>query len=302
MNALSLLAAVALLQGGGAQRQNDVRAAYTIEPESIHVGDPAILRVRVIAPAGSKVVFPGAVDSTSSVEPLDPVSVREEMKDGMLESVASYRFVAWELGLPVISLGTIVVDMNGTTRELKLGDPRVFVMTILPADTAQRVPRPSRDIAVLPASNWQWWILIAVGFVVAGILGLWFQRRAHRPPAPIEPVVAARRAFGRLDALDLIGAGEPAKHVAASAGILRNFLAMRNASAGTGLTTAELLAVLHVDGAVPSHRVETVLATADAIKFAAQGVDAASAEALGAESLAIVSEIHRADNTRARKK
>jgi hypothetical protein len=303
MRLLAVIAAFAMLQqgGGGAAQQINVRAGYTVEPESIHVGDPGILRIRVVAPAGARITFPGAVDSTAAVEPLDPVTVHEETKNGEVEAIASYRFVAWELGLPTIGVGSIRVDLNGASRELRIGDARVFVMTVLPADTTDRTPRPARGIALLNVSNWPMWVLIGVGFLVAVIIGVWLQRRAGKPKPPQAAIVTAKKAFGRLSALDLIGAGEPAKHVAASADILRTYLAMRSDNASTGLTTAELAQSLAGDGAVPLHRVKELLETADAIKFSGESIDGPSAERLGGEAAAIVNEVNRVDTHKKKK-
>jgi hypothetical protein len=302
MTVLAVLAALSLLQGGAAARPANVRAAYTIEPETVRVGDPATLRVRLTAPAGARIVWPGAVDSTSGVEPLDPVSVREETKNGVLESVATYRLLAWEVGLPSISIAPIRVDVGGAVQELRLGDPRVFVVTVLPADTTLRTPRPSRGIAFLSPSDWPTWVLIAAGFLLAILVGIWLQRRGRRGPRPIEPAVQAQRAFGKLAALDLIGAGEPARHVATSADILREFLATRAAATGLGLTTAELMRALAGDSCVPLHRVSELLAAADDVKFAEANVDAPAAEGFGAEAASIVSEVHRLDVRRVREK
>jgi hypothetical protein len=296
MKLLAILAFAALMQQGGADQQFGVRAGYTIEPESLHVGDPGILRIRVVAPAGAKIVFPGAVDSTAEVEPLDPVSVHQETKNGEVEAVATYRFVAWELGLPQIAIGPIRVEHDGAVRELQIGDARVFVLTVLPQDTTQRAPRPARGIALLHISNWPMWVLIGSGFLIAAIVGIWLQRRASRPRPTPAPIAAAKRAFGRLAALDLVGAGEPAKHVAASVDILRNYLAMRNAAASTGLTTGELAGALEGDTAVPVDRVTALLETADGIKFSGESVAGPFAERLAGEAAAIVSEVHRADS------
>jgi hypothetical protein len=187
-------------------------------------------------------------------------------------------------------------------RELRVGDARVSVMTVLPEDTAQRIPRPSRDIASLPVSYWATWMLIGVGVFILAMLGVWWRRRGMRGPPPVAPVAAAKKAFGRLEALDLVSAGEPAKHVAASADILRAYLAARDAAAAQGLTTSELVDALRGDGAVPLERIEAVLATADAIKFSGQTIDGAGAERIAGEAASIVNDVHRADLHQTRRK
>ncbi len=282
-------------QGGAVTRPSGVRATYTIEPETVRVGDPAVLRVRVIAPAGTRVIFPPAVDSTSAVEPLDPVTVHEDTRNGVVEATGTYRFLAWEVGLPAISLSSIRLMGTGRTRELQLADPRVTVESILPADTTLRMPRPARNIVFLPPQRWPWWVLVVAGFTIAAIVGAWLQKRGRRPVRPVEPFVDAQRAFGRLNALDLIGAGETAKHVATSVDILRAYLGARDAAAGPGLTSTELLHALQGDGSVPLSRMTSLLTSADAIKFAADSVDAREAERLGAEAVAIVAEVRHAE-------
>ena len=299
MNAVALLAVAGLLQGGASARPAGVRATYSVEPDTVRVGDPATLRIRVIAPAGTRVIFPPAVDSTAAVEPLDP-SPCTRRRSTVVEATAIYRFLAWEVGLPAILLSPIRLVRDGYTQELRLADPRVTVESVLPADTTLRVPRPARDIVFLPPSRWPWWVLVLVGFTVAALGGLWLQRRGRQPLRPIEPLAEAQRAFGRLNALDLIGAGEPAKHVGTSVDILRAYLAARDGAAGPGLTTRELLRALHSDGSVPLNRVMVLLSAADATKFAGESVDAAEAERLGAEALAIVVEVRRLELHQAR--
>jgi hypothetical protein len=278
-----------------------VRSGFVVEPDTVRVGQPATLTVRVQAPAGTRFTFPEAVDSTASVEPLDPVSVREETSGDVVEATAIYRLLAWEVGRVTIPLGAIRLTRDGRAQDLMIGEPTVVVQSVLPADSALRVPRPQRGIALLPVSEWPWWLLIVAGFVLAALAGWLLQRRQRRGPPPIEPFAEAQRGFGRLSALDLISAGEPAKHVSASVDVLRRFLAARDPRATLGLTASELVTLLRDDGAVPAARVAALLTAADAVKFAPRDVDARTAESLGAEAAAVVTEIHRNDHERSRR-
>lgn len=292
----ALVAVVVALQGGGASPSAlGARFGYTVEPDTARVGQPATLRVRVQAPTGTRITFAPAVDSTGAVEPLDPVAVTEETRGGLVDATATYRFLAWDVGNSVIPVAPVRLELNGRTEMLSIGEPRVLVASVLPADTALRVPQPARDVVAIRASRWRDWLLIAGGFVVAALLGWWLQRRRQPRARRVEPFVDAQRAFGRLAALDLIGAGEPARHVASAEGIVRGFLAARDGRAALGLTTVQLISVLRDDPAVPVPRVEALLSAADDIKYSGKAVDAPAAETLGAEAARLVAAVHTAD-------
>lgn len=289
-------AGVALLAAAhGATAQTNVRWGFVVEPETASVGQPATLTVRVRVPLGTKVTFPVAVDSTASVEPLDPVSVSEETRDGQLFATATYRFLAWELGDVEIPIGVVRLERDQRTQELVIPPSKIVVQTVLPRDTAQRKPRPARNIALLPPAGWPWWWYALAAVVLALVVGWLLQRRRHRAPPPVDPYADAQRAFGHIATLDLISAGEPGKHVTASVEVLRRFLAMRDHRAALALTGAELSSIVRGDGAVPTPRVSALIARADAAKFAPDDVDATVAESVAAEAAAIVAEVHRAD-------
>jgi hypothetical protein len=277
------------------QAPSGVRAGLLVRPDTVRVGEPATLVVRVEAPVGTMFAFPPAVDSTARVEPVDPVQVREERRGDVIEAVATYRFLAWETGDVVIPIATVRLRMPDRTQDLSLGEPHIFVRSVLPADSAQRVPKPARAFLFLPNRVWLLWVLIGAGFLVAGLVGWLLHRRSHRVVPPLEPYADAQRAFGRLAALDLVGAGEPARHVTASADIVREYLAARDPRAGMALTTTELLAVVRADGSVPEFRLAALLAAADSLKFEHATIEAATARALASEAQALVAEIHRAE-------
>ena len=281
--------------GGPAVRADAIRVGVSVEPVAVVVGQPVTVRIRMIAPAGSRFTFPRAIDSTGAIEPLDPVVVHDTTSGGTVETVATYRLLAWDVGATRIPLGPVRVERGGRAQDVAIADARVDVVSVLPADTSLHTPRPAREVVFTPSSRWVLWVLMLAGFAIVVLVGWALQRRSRHPPKPIEPFADAQRAFRELAALDLIGAGESAKHVASSADIVRAFLAARNGHAALGLTSEELARVLDADPAVPASRVHALLVATDSVKFAGGTLTATAAEALGAEAVAVVAEVQRAD-------
>jgi hypothetical protein len=300
MVAFALAVAIGFLQGVPASQSTRGRVAVTVDPEIVRVGEPVTMIVRVTVPQGTRLRFPAAVDSTAVVEPLDPVVVREEARDGLTEATATYRLLAWEPGNAAVPIGPIEIERDGRTQTLAIPAPRLSVESVLPPDSASRVPKPARDIIAFPVTQWLAWALAVIGVVIVALAVWALRRRGKRPPPPIEPFADAQRAFGRLAALDLIGAGEPGKHVATAADVVRDFLGARNPRVARGLTTGEIVAIVRDDESVPVWRVEALLSTSDEVKFAHGAIDAPAAEAFTSEAQAIVATTHRADLQRAK--
>jgi hypothetical protein len=288
----ALVFAVGLLQSGG--ERSAVRVTASVSPDTVAVGQPVTLTVRVTAPFGSLLVFPEAVDSVGSVEPLDPVSVRPPASPAESEFVATYRLLAWKPGVTTVPLGPIQLEHDDGTELLTVPAPEVYVSSVLPADTALRDPRSAREIIASPP-NRLGWVLGALAVVALAALAFWLaSRRRRAAAAPPDPYVSAQRAFGRLGALDRSGAGEPARHVSTAADIVREYFAARDARATRGLTTPELIGVISEDPDVPARRVEALFTSCDLVKFAPQSADASMAEALVSEAESIVRTTHRA--------
>lgn len=296
------LAVVASAALAGAQQAGRVSVTHTLEPPSVLVGMPTLLHVRVVAPPGTRVRFPSAVDSAAGIEPVDPVTIREEPVDAGIAWIGTYRLVAWETGELPITLGPIEHDAGGVSGATRLRDAVLEVQSVLPADTSLRTPRPARDIVALPPPGLPWWLYTLIGALIAILGGWWLQRRADRPVPRVPPERIAHRALEQLRSLELIAAGEPARHVVASADILREYFATRDPEAAVGLTSRELVAHLRGDDAVPAHRVLEVLHAADAVKFAGYQVDPGTAEFLAKEADAIVDEVRRLDARGERRK
>lgn len=291
MTALALGLAMFALQGTA--RAQSVRVTATVSPDTVAVGEPVTLTVRVFAPEGARIVFPTAVDSGAVVEPLDPVVVRSAEPGDDARLVATYRLLAWRPGRTSVPLADIAYEDQAGARTLPVPPATLVVTTVLPADTALRVPKAAREIILAPRSRILLYALIAAALALVAIAVWLVRRRRRRAPPGLDPYADAQRAFGRLTALDLIGAGEPARHVTTSVEIVREFLAARNPRASRGLTTRELVAVVSDDPAVPVRRVESLFAQADIVKFAPESADSRTAETLGAEAEAIVRETYR---------
>ena len=291
--ALALLLAVQ--QGGATTPPVPVQRGIVVQPETVTVGDPFRVIVRVRAPRGATVDFPSAVDSGLKVESLDPVSVQPGTDSSVVEQTATYRLAAWDIGRLPIRLADIVVRQADVTRRLPFGDDvSIEVASVLPADSAQRVPKAPRPLIEFGPP---WWLWLLVGLIAAALVGLlWWWWRRRRAPAspPLDAYALAQREFARVEALELVASGERGQHVALMADVVRDYLAREVAPARTSLTTGELAHALRVDRRVPVARLLSLLHEVDLVKFAGAPVSADRASAIGLEARAIVDAVHSA--------
>ena len=70
MSALAILALVQAVTLSGR-----LQGGVTVTPETVRVGDPFTVSVRVRAAPGATIEFPTTSDSGGPVEPLDPVQI-----------------------------------------------------------------------------------------------------------------------------------------------------------------------------------------------------------------------------------
>jgi hypothetical protein len=287
--ALTLLAWPTAAAQGGAQDGARVSYGVKTSTDTVRIGDPFTVSIRVRMPPGATIEFPDGPDSTSAVQLLDPRTVRTTADSGAVDLTATYRLAAWDIGPQPIRLGDVVVRGAGADRRISLGRPSIFVRSVLPADSSLRVPKPARPLIDQGIPRWWLWALIA-GAVALALLALWWwwrRRRRHVVPPVEEPLTVAEREFARVEALRLIEAGEHGRHVALMVDVLRDYLAARYAMAPLSLTTSELTRALHRDQ-VPLERLARLLDEADLIKFARRPVSREHALELGREARLIV--------------
>lgn len=276
--------------------QTTVQMGYTVVPETVTVGQPFRVSVRVRAPRGAVVAFPAAPDTTGPVQALDPRQLGAAGDPSSVDETAVYRMAAWEIGVEPIGLGDVTVRVDGADRRISLAGARVVVASVLPADTAKRVPKPARDIfAAQPPWWWPWLPIALAAALLLLLLWLWWRRR-RRDTVENEVVAieVAEREFSRVEAMGLLEAGERGRFVALMVDVLRDYLARRVPGADASLTSSELLHSVRAQRAVPVERLSALLAEADLIKFARRPVARDRAEALGREARLVARDVERA--------
>ncbi len=271
-----------------------VKAGITAAPDSVRIGDPFRVTVGIRAPRGATIEFPRITDSTSTVQSLETVAVRTSADTTAVEQYADYRVAAWDVGSQPIRLDDAIVRLNGVERRVPLSGT-VFVRSLLPKDSAQRVAKPPRALFESPMFPW-WLVALAAAIVAVGLLVWWRFRRRRRGVAeiPVDPYVRAESEFQRIEALGLLDAGERGRYVTLMVEVLRDYLAARYAEAMLSLTSTELQRTVKHLPHVPQERLTRLLTEADLVKFARRPVGVDRARELGHEARTIVNEEHAA--------
>ena len=271
-----------------------VQAGAVVDRDTVTVGDVVRLTVRVRAPLGATVNFPTGLDSISPVQALEPPVVSDGTDSTVVDRIAVYRLAAWDVGRRPIRLGDVVVQSDDGDRRVALDLPVLFVRSVLPADSALRVPKPVRDLlAVRPPIPWWWWALAALAALLIGLGIWWWRRRRRRAAGPTgDPFADAQAAFVRIERLKLPEAGEPGRHAALMTDVARRYLAGRHQSASLAQTTGELLGAIRGIGTVPFDQLRRLLDEVDPVKFAAAPLTPGRARELGELAKSIVREEH----------
>lgn len=273
-----------------------------LKPDVVTVGEPFTVRVRVRASRIATIRFPAVPDSAGAIEAVDPRAIEDAGDPTALDRTAVYRLVAWDVGQRTPRLNDVVVTAAGIEQRFAVVVPPVLVRSLLPADSARRVPKDARQPVPVPSGAWRYWLLLGA-FVAAVGWYLWRRRstRGRAPPREVEPFVAADRAFHALDALALAEAGEPGRHVIAHVDVLRAYVARRFPGAAESLTSRELLAALDTaDFPLRPERVAVLLERESAVRYAAAPIEPAAAAALAKEARAIVRDVQTAHEARVR--
>jgi hypothetical protein len=268
-----------------------VQMGYRVSPDTVLVGEPFNLFVKVLAPKGVRFEFPLGPDTTTQ-NGIRPIELRGERVVTMLgdTAVALYHLVAWEVGTRPLRFPDVRVTFGGQERRPSLKGATIFVKSVLPADSSLRVPKPARPLIVLPVINWLLWLGLLAAAIAAVLLWWAWWRWRNRPKPPVDPYAHVQQEFARIEARHLLEDGQYAEYFTAMVDVTREYLAARVPGVRRSDTTSELLRAMQ-----PRDGVEAVLPQlldqADLVKFARADVALAEARGAGRDLRAIVDSV-----------
>jgi hypothetical protein len=268
-----------------------VQMGDRVSPDTVIIGEPFNLFGKVLAPRGVRFEFPEGPDTTTK-NGVRPIELRGEKLVSMLgdTAVALYHLVAWDVGIQPLRIPDVRVTFGGQERRPPLGAASVFVKSVLPADTALRVPKPARPLIVLPVFNWWPWLALLAA-IIAGVLLWWAWRRyRNRPRAPIDPYVRAQREFERIERLGLVDGGRAGVYLSSMVDVAREYLAARVSGVRRSDTTSELLRTMQPHEGVEAE-LPRLLDRADLVKFARAPVSDSEATSVGATAREVVDHV-----------
>jgi hypothetical protein len=245
-----------------------VQMGYRVNPDTVLVGEPFNLFVKVLAPKGVRFEFPLGPD-TATQNGIRPIELRGEKVVTMLgdTAVALYHLVAWEVGTLPLRFPDVRVTLEGQERRLSLKGATIFIKSVLPADSSLRVPKPARPLIVLPVINWLIWLGLLAAAIAAVLLWWAWWRWRHRPKPPVDPYLRVQQEFARIEARHLLEDGEYTEYFAVMVDATREYLAARVPGVRRSDTTTELLRAMK-PGAGAELDLARLLEHADLVKFA----------------------------------
>jgi hypothetical protein len=271
--------------------QLPVQMGYRVSPDTVLIGQPFNLFIKVHAPKGVRFEFPAGPDTTAQ-NGMRPIELRGEKLVTMLgdTAVALYHLVAWDVGVQPLRIPDVRVTLEGQERRPSLGDASVFVKSVLPADTSLRVPKPARPLIVLPVFNWLLWLALLAA-AIAAALGWWAWRRYRsRPKPPVDPYARAQQEFARIEQRHLLEDGDFDEYYAAMVDVTREYLAARIPGVRRSDTTSELLRTMQPRDGV-ERELPRLFERGDLVKFARAKASLDEAREAGLALRAIVDHV-----------
>jgi hypothetical protein len=288
---LLLLQAIAPRAARNPQATLPVQMGYRVNPDTVLIGQPFNLFIKVLAPKGVRFEFPLGPDTTTQ-NGVRPIELRGEKIVSMLgdTAVALYHLVAWDIGTQPLRFPDVRVTFEGQERRPPLGAASVFVKSVLPRDTSLRIPKPARPLIVLPVINWLLWLGLLAAAIAAVLLWWAWRRYRNRPKPPVDPYAHAQEEFARIDARRLLEGGQSEVYFAAMVDVAREYLAARIPGVRRSDTSSELVrAMKPTDGAEMD--LPGLLEEADLVKFARAEIGREEARAAGLTLRAVVDHV-----------
>ena len=268
-----------------------VQMGYRVNPDTVIIGQPFNLFVKIAAPMGVRFEFPAGPD-TATQNGVRPIELRGEKIVSMLgdTAVALYHLVAWDIGIQPLRIPDVRAAFGGAERRLPLAGASVFVRSVLPADTSLRIPRPPRPLIVLAVFNWWPWLALVAALIAAALLWWAWRRYRNRPQAPVDPYVRAQREFERIERMGLLEADRGREYLALIVDVARKYLAARVPGVRRSDTTSELLREMQPHDGIEAE-LPRLLESVDLVKFAGADVTRDEAREAGLAIRAIVDHV-----------
>ncbi len=271
-----------------------VQVGLDVRPDTVTVGEHFIATVRVRAPLGATIKFPDRPSLPENVDTSGSSLRKDTTGATYVESTIAYRLSAWRTGLQSLGLGSATVSLPTGDQTVSLSDAKVFVRSVLPADTTLRVPKDLRPPFTSKEINWLPWIIAAIAAALAGALW-WFWRRFRggRGVDTLSSFDWAQAEFQRINALNLLPQGKSEEYAILMGGVFRGYLSKEFSALHSSYTTREVEPRLHsLEDVVPGNRTLVTLERIDLLKYARSSLSKDNALALGNESQALVRRIH----------
>ena len=268
-----------------------VQMGYRVSPDTVLIGQPFNLFIKVNAPKGVRFEFPAGPD-TATQNGIRPIELRGEKLVSMLgdTAVALYRLVAWDIGAQPLRFPDVRVTFEGQERRPPLGGASVFVKSVLPADTTLHIPKPARPLIVLPVFNWLLWLALLAAAIAVALFWWAWRRYRNRPRAPVDPYARAQQEFAQIERRRLLEDGRYAEYYAAVIDVVRAYLAARVPGVRRSDTTSELLRAMQPRDGIESE-LPRLLDRGDLVKFARADVSLGEAREAGPALRAIVDHV-----------
>jgi hypothetical protein len=298
---LHLVAAIALFvalpalssaQSAATRAPVNVQLGTAVQPETVTVGQHFTATIRVRVPTGAQLRFPAHPDSAARVDTAAPVARTDAHAATYDESTVRYVLAAWDTGAQAIGIDDVVVATPSGTRIVPLEGLKVFVRSVLPADTSKRVPKPPRDPVSVSVFNWIPWAIAAAILALIALIAWIVWRWRRRTRAPLTPYAWAQRELQRI-AQSGWETSDPVRYGVAVTDVLRGYLARSFPVARLSETTRELSTSLAGVSAVPQERAIPLLDAIDLVKFARRTMATDDARAAGTTVREIIDETER---------
>ena len=255
--------------------QDRLTVEYSIDRETIHVGDPVELTVTAYYPSNGVLNLP-EIGREKDIVLLKRDWENIPREDGLIQSESRYSITSFRLGTHPVSTNDIVYAADGKTFATNFPPVELQVESSLPADASSEIA-DIKPVQTLPGRMPRWiWVVLgsaAVAFLVGLTTSrLWKNREALIPcPPPAPPHVVALNALQALIGKGLLERDECKPFYTELSLILRTYLEGRFNLNAPDETTEEIVDELsrspELNGA-QRNILQDFMRQADMVKFA----------------------------------